>query len=45
MARAMWNGAVIAESEEVERVEGNLYFPPSALTRAHLRALGYLGGG
>ena len=38
MARAMWKGAVIAVSEEVERVEGNLYFPPSALTRAHLRA-------
>lgn len=27
MARAMWNGEVIAESDDVVVVEGNLYFP------------------
>ena len=27
MARATWNGAVIAESERFEEVEGNVYFP------------------
>ena len=31
MAKAMWNGAVIAESESYETVEGNIYFPPGAL--------------
>lgn len=31
MARAMWNGQVLAEaqSNEVEIVEGNIYFPPN----------------
>jgi len=37
MARATWNGAVLAESEAVEVVEGNVYFPPSAVRRDHLR--------
>ena len=27
MARATWNGAVIAESDNFEAVEGNVYFP------------------
>lgn len=27
MARATWNGATIAESDDVVEVEGNLYFP------------------
>ena len=31
MARAIFNGTVIAESDAVERVEGNLYFPPDSL--------------
>lgn len=33
MARAIWNGEVIAESDDVEIVEGNVYFPPSALKK------------
>lgn len=33
MAKAMWNGAVLAESDDVELVEGNVYFPPQALRR------------
>ncbi len=37
MARATWRGATVAEAEAVERVEGNLYFPPDALRREHLR--------
>ena len=37
MARATWNGAVIAESESYEMVEGNVYFPPEAVNRAYLR--------
>lgn len=37
MARAIWNGSVIAESDEVELVEGNVYFPPSSVRREFLR--------
>ena len=37
MAKASWNGEVLAESEQVEVVEGNIYFPPDALHRARLR--------
>ncbi len=35
MAKATWNGAVIAESETFEIVENNVYFPPAALQRAY----------
>jgi uncharacterized protein (DUF427 family) len=31
MAKATWNGATIAESDDLEVVEGNLYFPRAAL--------------
>ncbi len=31
MPRAIWNGAVIAESDITEMVEGNHYFPPDSL--------------
>ena len=37
MARAIWNGAVIAESDGYEIVEGNVYFPPHAVKSEHLR--------
>ena len=31
MARAIWNGVVLAEGDEYEVVEGNVYFPPNAI--------------
>ncbi len=31
MARAIWNGAVIAESDDIVVVEGNLYFPRASV--------------
>ena len=31
MPRAVWNGAVLAESNETEVVEGNHYFPPESI--------------
>jgi uncharacterized protein (DUF427 family) len=31
MARAVWNGAVLAESDRTVQVEGNDYFPPESL--------------
>jgi len=37
MPRAIWNGRVLAESEQVERVEGNVYFPPEAIREELLR--------
>jgi uncharacterized protein (DUF427 family) len=39
MPRATWNGAVLAEAGEgeVELVEGNVYFPPAAVDKTHLR--------
>jgi uncharacterized protein (DUF427 family) len=37
MARAMWNGKVLAESDRFEVVEGNVYFPPEAVRREYLR--------
>ena len=32
--KATWNGALIAESDDTVLVEGNHYFPESALNRA-----------
>lgn len=37
MPRATWNGTVLAESDHCIVVEGNQYFPPSAVHREHLR--------
>jgi len=31
MAKAVWNGTVIAESDATEVVEGNHYFPPDSV--------------
>ena len=37
MPRAVWNGAVIAESEDTVVVEGNHYFPPESVNREFLQ--------
>jgi uncharacterized protein (DUF427 family) len=37
MAKAIWNEAVLAESDRTVEVEGNQYFPPDAVRREHLR--------
>jgi uncharacterized protein (DUF427 family) len=34
--KAIWNGAVLAESDETIVVEGNHYFPPDSLDRRFL---------
>ena len=34
--KAIWNGVVIAESDETRVVEGNHYFPPNALHDEYL---------
>ncbi|HWB12961.1 MAG TPA: DUF427 domain-containing protein [Pirellulales bacterium] len=35
--KAIWNGKVIAESDETVVVEGNHYFPPDRVKAEHLR--------
>jgi uncharacterized protein (DUF427 family) len=37
MARAIWNGKVIAESDKTEIVEGNHYFPAEAVNSEYLK--------
>jgi uncharacterized protein (DUF427 family) len=35
--KATWNGAVIAESDDIVTVEGNAYFPAESVNKAYLR--------
>jgi uncharacterized protein (DUF427 family) len=37
MPKAIWNGAVLAESDQCEVVEGNQYFPPQAIKREYFK--------
>lgn len=37
MAKAIWNQTIIAESDKVVEVEGNLYFPVSSVRPEYLR--------
>ena len=37
MARAIWNGKVIAESVSTETVDGTVYFPDTSLKREYFR--------
>lgn len=37
MPKATWNGAVLAESDQCEVVEGNQYFPPDAIARQYFK--------
>jgi uncharacterized protein (DUF427 family) len=37
MAKAIWNGAVLAESDTFEVVEGNIYFPPQSVRKEFFR--------
>ena len=37
MPRAVWNGAVIADSDNVEVVDGYTYFPSEAVDHRHLQ--------
>lgn len=34
--KAIWNGVVVAESDDIVLVEGNHYFPASSLKREHV---------
>jgi uncharacterized protein (DUF427 family) len=37
MAKATWEGAVLAESSSPVEVEGNLYFPPEAVKTQYFK--------
>ena len=39
MPRAVWNGALLAEAsaDDIQLVEGNVYFPPGAVDHSYLR--------
>jgi uncharacterized protein (DUF427 family) len=37
MAKATWEGAVLAQSDACEVVEGNYYFPADAIQRGYFR--------
>jgi len=37
MARAIWNGVVLAESDQTVVVEGNHYFPPETINRTYFK--------
>lgn len=37
MPKAIWNGAVLAQSDQTEVVEGNHYFPPDALNKEYFK--------
>jgi uncharacterized protein (DUF427 family) len=37
MAKATWEGAVLAESDKTVEVEGNQYFPPDAIRKEYFR--------
>ncbi|MGI4954972.1 MAG: DUF427 domain-containing protein [Janthinobacterium lividum] len=47
--KAVWNGRVVAESDDIVTVEGNAYFPAAALDRsvvtesAHTSVCGWKG--
>ncbi|MEO6796855.1 MAG: DUF427 domain-containing protein [Candidatus Dormibacter sp.] len=36
MPKAVWNGVVIADSDQTIEVEGNQYFPPESIRREFL---------
>ncbi|PSB02882.1 DUF427 domain-containing protein [Merismopedia glauca] len=38
MAKATWNGAVLAQSDRTEVVEGNHYFPPDAIVKEYFHS-------
>jgi uncharacterized protein (DUF427 family) len=37
MAKAIWNNAVLAESDSYEKVEGNIYFPIESINKQYFK--------
>jgi uncharacterized protein (DUF427 family) len=41
MAKAIWEGTILAESDAPVEVEGNLYFPPQAIKSEYFKESGH----
>ena len=41
MAKAIWEGQLLAESNDFELVEGNVYFPPGSINEASFEPSGH----
>jgi uncharacterized protein (DUF427 family) len=41
MKKAVWNGKVIAESDQTKVIEGNHYFPPESVRQEYLKETDY----
>jgi len=41
MKKAIWNGKVIAESDQTKVIEGNHYFPPDSVHQEYLKETDY----
>jgi uncharacterized protein (DUF427 family) len=39
MPKVIWNGTVLAESDNTEVVEGNQYFPPDSLNQEYFKSI------
>ena len=37
MAKAIWNGEILAESDRCEIVDGNHYFPADSINKTHFK--------
>lgn len=37
MKKAIWNGKVIAESDQTIQIEGNHYFPPTSINKEYFQ--------
>jgi uncharacterized protein (DUF427 family) len=37
MARAIWKNKILAEAEDYQLIEGDVYFPPETVNREYLR--------
>ncbi|ACK64113.1 protein of unknown function DUF427 [Rippkaea orientalis PCC 8801] len=37
MPTATWNGAILAQSDHCETVEGNYYFPPDSINKEYFK--------
>jgi uncharacterized protein (DUF427 family) len=37
MAKAIWNGTILAESDHCQIVEGNYYFPPESINKQYFQ--------
>ena len=37
MTKAIWNSVVLAESDSIQKIENNIYFPPDSINKEFLK--------